>query len=58
MRRPLELQSNCSRVLMLGIEAHHIEIPHRMEIAHRVEIARRIEIARRRSLPPNISHSQ
>jgi hypothetical protein len=45
-------KSNCSRVLMLGIEAHHIEIAHRMEIAHR------IEIAHGRSSPPNISHSQ
>jgi len=45
MRRPLQLQSNSSRVSMLGIGAHHIEADH-------------IEAARRSSSPPNISHSQ
>jgi len=29
MRHPLQLQSNCSRVLMLGIETQHIKVARR-----------------------------
>jgi hypothetical protein len=29
MRHPLQLLSNCSRVLMLGIEAQHIKVARR-----------------------------
>jgi hypothetical protein len=40
MRRPLQLQSNCSRVSMLDIEAHHIEADH-IEADH-IEVARNV----------------